>query len=127
MRSLCIAGLVLCVWTHARADDARPAASSGVGRHLLTGVRAFTDGRYEEALVELRIVARAPDAPADLAFYLGPTLYKLGRYREALATFAASRAAPDALTDFYLGETCYQLKLYRKARVVFAGLRTRGL
>lgn len=127
MRSLCVAGLVLCVWTHARADDARPAAPSAVGRHLLTGVRAFKDGRYEEALVELRIVARAPDAPADLAFYLGPTLYKLGRYREALATFAASRAAPDALTDFYQGETCYQLKLYRKARAVFAGLRTRGL
>ena len=127
MRSLWVAGIVLCVVARARADEARPAASSTMGRHLLMGVRAFKDGRYEEALVELRIVARAPDAPADLAFYLGPTLYKLGRHREALATFVTSRAAPDALTDFYLGEACYQLKLYRKARAVFAGLRTRGL
>jgi tetratricopeptide (TPR) repeat protein len=127
MRSLCVAGLVICVWTHARADDAGPAAPSATGRHLLTGVRAFKDGRYEEALVELRLVARAPDAPADLAFYLGPTLYKLGRHREALASFVTSHATPDALTAFYLGETCYQLKLYRKARAVFVGLRTRGL
>jgi tetratricopeptide (TPR) repeat protein len=96
-------------------------------RHLLAGVHAFKDGRYEEALVELRVVARAADAPADLAFYLGPTLYKLGRYDEALAVFVASKVPADPLTDFYLGETYYQLRLFRKARAVFAGLRTRGL
>jgi tetratricopeptide (TPR) repeat protein len=104
-----------------RAD---PAATA---RHLLLGVRAFKAERYDEALVELRVVARAPDAPADLAFYLGPTLYKLQRYDEALAVFAASRAAPDALTDFYRGQTYYQLRLFRKARAVFAELRARGL
>jgi hypothetical protein len=108
----------------AAADD--PPASS-TPRHLLAGVRAFKDGKYEDALVELRVVARAPDAPPDLAFYLGPTLYKLGRHREALAVFVTSPAAPDALTDFYAGQTYFQLKLYRKARAVFAGLRSRGL
>ena len=104
-----------------RADDAATA------RHLLLGVRAFKAERYDEALVELRLVARSADAPADLAFYLGPTLYKLQRYDEALGVFAASRAAPDALTDFYRGQTYYQLRLFRKARAVFAELRARGL
>jgi FimV-like protein len=123
VRALCAAILVfiLGVCAEARAED------SATPRHLLLGVRAFKDGRYDEALVELRLVARAPDAPPDLAFYLGPTLYKLKRYDEALAAFVTSRAPPDALTDFYRGETYYQLRLYRKARAVFAGLRARGL
>ena len=113
--------IALAVSGEVRADD------SGVARHLLQGVRAFKAERYEEALVELRLVARAPNAPADLAYYLGPTLYKLQRYDEALAVFVASRTAPDALTDFYLGQTYYQLRLFRKARSVFAELRARGL
>ena len=104
-----------------RADD------TATARHLLLGVRAFKAERYDEALVELRVVARAPDAPADLAFYLGPTLYKLQRYDEALAVFVASRVPADALTDFYRGQTYYQLRLFRKARAVFAELRARGL
>jgi hypothetical protein len=105
----------------AHADD------DATSRHLLAGVHAFRDGRYEEALVELRIVARAPDAPADLAFYLGPTLVKLGRDREAIAVFVASPAPLDPLTDFYLGEAYYHERMYRKARAVFAKLRARGL
>lgn len=125
VRILCTAIVGLCLALGAsgelRADDGATA------RHLLLGVRAFKAERYAEALVELRLVARAPDAPADLAFYLGPTLYKLQRYDEALAVFAASRAAPDALTDFYLGQTYYQLRLFRKARAVFAELLARGL
>jgi len=121
VRFLCAALLAFGVCTEARADD------SSTPRHLLLGVRAFKDCRYDDALVELRLVARAPDAPADLAFYLGPTLYKLKRYEEALTVFVTSRAAPDALTDFYRGETYYQLRLFRKARAVFAGLRARGL
>lgn len=110
----------LGVCTSARAD-------TDTARHLLSGVHAFQEGRYEEALVELRVVARAPDAPADLAFYLGPTLYKLARYREALAVFVTSKATRDELSDFYLGETYYQLKMYRKARAVFVALRARSL
>jgi hypothetical protein len=121
MRALCTAIVVLALGAPLRAEE------TTTPRHLLLGVRAFKAGRYDEALVELRLVARASDAPADLAFYLGPTLYKLKRYDEALAVFAGSRAAPDALTDFYRGETYYQLRLYRKARAVFAGLRARGL
>jgi hypothetical protein len=121
VRFLCAALVAFGLCAEVRAED------SATTRHLLRGVHAFKDGRYDEALVELRLVARAADAPADLAFYLGPTLYKLKRYDEALVVFVTSRAAPDALTDFYRGETCYQLRLYRKARAVFAGLRARGL
>jgi len=121
MRLLCAAIIALGVSGELRADD------TATARHLLLGVRAFKAERYDEALVELRVVARAPDAPADLAFYLGPTLFKLQRYDEALAVFAASRATPDALTDFYRGQTYYQLRLFRKARTVFSELRARGL
>ena len=119
-RLLCLTVLALGVCETARAD-------SGTTRHLLAGVHAFKDGRYEEALVELRVVARAPDAPADLAFYLGPTLYKLTRYREALGVFVTSAMTRDELTELYLGQTYYQLSLYRKARAVFVGLRARGV
>jgi FimV-like protein len=118
---------ILIVWLALVAEGRARADSSPTARHLLAGVHAFRDGKYDEALVELRLVQAAPDAPADLAFYLGPTLYKLGRHREALAVFLASPAARDALTDFYLGQTYYQLRLYRKARATFAGLRARGL
>lgn len=121
MRVLCAVVVALGVTGELRADD------SATMRHLLLGVHAFKAEHYEEALVELRMVARAPDAPPDLAFYLGPTLYKLGRYDEALAVFLSSPAAPDALTDFYRGQTYYQLRLFRKARAVFTELGARGL
>lgn len=121
MRAAWIVLGVVALAVPARADD------DSTTRHLLAGVRAFKDARYEDALVELRVVQRAPDAPADLAFYLGPTLVKLGRDREAIAVFVTSRAPRDALSDFYLGEAYYHASLYRKARAVFAGLRSRGL
>ena len=121
MRVLCVALIALAVSGELRADGA------GTARHLLQGVRAFKAERYDEALVELRMVARAPDAPANLAYYLGPTLYKLQRYDEALRVFVGSSAARDALTDFYLGQTCYQLRLFRKARTVFGELRASDL
>jgi len=95
--------------------------------HLLDGVRAFQAGDYPRALAEFETVARAPDAPPDLAFYLGPTLYKLGRYQDALAAFLGAGAGGDALSGFYLAQTYYQLHLYRKARGVFVALRGRGL
>jgi hypothetical protein len=114
---LLVAGTML-----AAADSESPTT-----RHLLAGVHAFRDGDYPLALVELKVVEQAPDAPDDLAFYLGPTLYKLDRWDEALVVFVRSRAPADPLADFYLGQTYYQLKLYRKARALFAGLRERGL
>lgn len=121
MRSAWILCAVIGLASSARADD------DSTARHLLAGVRAFKAAHYEEALVELRVVQKAPDAPADLAFYLGPTLVKLGRDREAIDVFVTSRAARDELTDFYLGEAYYHAQLFRKARGVFAALRARGV
>jgi len=94
--------------------------------------RLMTQPFDDEAALAERLARRVQvigmnDAPPDLAFYLGPTLFKLGRHREALAVFLASTAPRDALTDFYLGQTYYQLKLYRKARALFVALRARGL
>ena len=111
---------VIALGVSARADDS-------TRRHLLAGVRAFKAQHYEEALVELRVVQLAADAPADLAFYLGPTLVKLGRDREAIDVFVTSSVAADPLADFFLGEAYYHTKLYRKARGTFAALRARGL
>src|SRR5438132_2378176 len=115
-----VACALIALGASARADDSTQ-------RHLLAGVRAFKAQHYEEALVEFRVVQRASDAPADLAFYLGPTLVKLGRDREAIAVFVASTAPRDALTDFYLGEAYYHERMYRKARATFAALRANGL
>ncbi|MBV8756001.1 MAG: hypothetical protein JO257_01920 [Deltaproteobacteria bacterium] len=126
MRALCVAVLIgLCATAYGQGGAAP--ASSTTPRHLLAGVKAFKAQHYEEALVELRIVARAADAPDDLAFYLGPTLYKLGRYQDALGVFLGSKASRDTLTEFYLAQTYYRLALYRSARAVFVDLRTRGL
>jgi len=120
MRIAAIACVMIALGASARADDV-------TNRHLLAGVRAFKAHDYETALVELRVVQRSPEAPSDLAFYLGPTLVKLGRDREAIDVFVTSKAPADALADFFLGEAYYHAKLYRKARGVFAQLRTRGL
>ena len=124
------AGLRVCVATIACALvalDSPARADDVTSRHLLAGVRAFKAHDYETALVELRVVQHSPDAPADLAFYLGPTLVKLGRDREAIDVFVTSKAPPDALADFFLGEAYYHARLYRKARGLFEKLRTHGL
>jgi tetratricopeptide (TPR) repeat protein len=94
---------------------------------LIDGVRAFQAGDYARALIEFEAVGRAPDPPPDLAFYLAPTLYKLGRYEDALATFLGAGAPGDALSGFYRAQTYYQLRLYRKARAAFLALRGLGL
>jgi tetratricopeptide (TPR) repeat protein len=106
----------------AASGDQEPSRTT---RHLLDGVRAFREGRFAEALVEFRVVERAPDAPVELSFYLGPTLYKLGRYKEALEVFLGSPSPRDEITEFYLGTTYYQLKLFDAARRSFTALKGR--
>ena len=121
MRAGWLLVLLLTVTTAAGSPEG-PTSS-----HLRNGVKAFQAADYPRALQEFEAVARAADAPPDLSFYLGPTLYKLGRYQDALAAFIAAGPPADALARFYLGQTYYQLRLYRKARDVFMGLRARGL
>jgi tetratricopeptide (TPR) repeat protein len=97
-----------------------------VDPHLLSGARAFRAQQYATALEEFRIVERAGGTP-DLALYLGPTLYKLGRIDEARSVLARAHRAgtADAITDYYLGLCWYRLGLVRLARQLFAGLDPR--
>jgi tetratricopeptide (TPR) repeat protein len=103
------------------------AAAEPTSTRLLDGVRAFQSGDYGRALAAFEDVGSRADAPADLAFYLGPTLYKLGRYTDALDVFLRARGDADLLSGFYLAQTYYRLGLYRKARGLFVELRARGL
>src|SRR5260370_14096507 len=91
--------------------------------HLLAGVRAFRAQSYELALAEFHQVEQAGGTP-DLALYLGPTLYKLGRFDDARLVLARAHRAGsiDSVAEYYLGLTYYRLGLWRLARVVFATL-----
>src|SRR5262249_54854288 len=103
------------------------AAAEPASSRLLDGVRAFQEGDYARALDAFQEVGARPDAPPDLAVYVGPTLYKLGRYTDALEVFLRARGGADTLTDFYRAQTYYRLGLYRKARTLFVELRARGI
>lgn len=88
----------------ARADDS----------HLLAGIEHFRSGRFEPALVELK-VSRQLGTRGDIDWYIAAALTKLHRVDEALEVFAAARAsAPDAgdpLLDYYHAMACYEARL----------------
>jgi tetratricopeptide (TPR) repeat protein len=63
--------------------------SAGLERRLAIATRAYERDRYREALSELRVLARlAPDVAAVRELY-GLTLYRLGRWREAVRELRA--------------------------------------
>jgi tetratricopeptide (TPR) repeat protein len=116
---VCLAfAVLLCCATISRAD--------GVNEHLLAGARAFRAQRYDVALTEFRLVERGGGA-ADLAIYLGPTLYKLGRLDEARQVLARAHrsGSVDAVAEYYLGLAWYRLGLVRLARSVFVSIDAR--
>lgn len=90
---------------------------------LLDGVRAFRAERYEEAL---RIFKRveADKSPADIGFYLGMVLHKLGRHAEALTVFRAAHRAGlrEPVADYYQAVSAYRLGLFWRARQGFQAL-----
>ncbi len=106
--------------------SAATADAQTVDPHLLAGARAFRAQQYAAALEEFRIVERAGGTP-DLALYLGPTLYKLGRIDEARLVLARAHRAggADAVSEYYLGLCWYRLGLVRLARQLFAALDPR--
>ena len=66
-----------------------PDRSAGLERRLSIATRAYERDRYREALSELRVLARlAPDVAAVRELY-GLTLYRLGRWREAVRELRA--------------------------------------
>jgi tetratricopeptide (TPR) repeat protein len=107
-------GLLLATAGTARAD---------VTAELLRGARAFRAGRYVEALEHFQSAERAGPV-ADLALYMGPTFYKLGRFEEALAMLSRMRrtGTRDAVAEYYLGLCRERLGLLVLARQVFAEL-----
>lgn len=61
-----------------------PDRSAGLERRLAVATRAYERDRYREALTELRVLARlAPEGAAVRELY-GLTLYRLGRWRDAV-------------------------------------------
>ena len=66
-----------------------PDRSAGLERRLAIATRAYERDRYREALSELRVLVRlAPDVAAVRELY-GLTLYRLGRWREAVRELRA--------------------------------------
>jgi tetratricopeptide (TPR) repeat protein len=118
MRARLVAALLLLGAAAVRAQ--------GVDAHLLAGARAFRAQQYDTALAEFRKVEQASGAP-DLPLYLGPTLYKLGRYDEARQVLgrAHRNGSADAVAEYYLGLSWYRLGLVRLARGVFFALDAR--
>ena len=90
---------------------------------LLDGVRAFRGERYEEALAIFRRI-EAAQAPADIGFYLGMTLHKLGRHAEALVVFRAAHRAGlrEPVADYYQAVSCHRLGLFMRAQQGFSAL-----
>ena len=66
-----------------------PDRAAGLERRLGVATRAYDRDRYREALAELRVLARlAPEVAAVRELY-GLTLYRLGRWREAVRELRA--------------------------------------
>ncbi len=66
-----------------------PDRAGGLERRLGIATRAYERDRYREALTELRVLARlAPEVGAVRELY-GLTLYRLGRWREAVRELRA--------------------------------------
>jgi tetratricopeptide (TPR) repeat protein len=118
LRLLSLVALVMAA-AHAFADE-------GMNEHLLAGVRAFRSERYEAALVEFQKVQQS-EATADLALYLGPTFYKLGRFDDARRVLSALHraGAADSVADYYLALSYYRLGFLRLARAFFLRMDTR--
>jgi hypothetical protein len=118
-----VAGLCLLAALPAHPDEGGP---PGAAEHLLAGVRAFRADRYEEALAEFRLVQQM-GTRMDLALYLGPTLYHLGRYTEARSVLAREHRSGrrDAVAEYYLALSYHQLGYLRLARGIFSAIDRR--
>lgn len=105
------------------ADAGAGPDSAATQALLLDGVRAFRAEHYEDAL---RIFKRveADKSPADIGFYLGMVLHKLGRHAEALTVFRAAHRAGlrEPVADYYQAVSAYRLGLFGRARQGFQAL-----
>ncbi len=99
----CAAGLTI-----APVFGAEPAASAQALREA--GVRALDNGKLAEALRDFLAAHRAEPKNADVAFHLGLTYARLGRYREAIPPlrFAVSAGTPADMALYSLGISLYE-------------------
>lgn len=114
-----------------RERDASPTASDGAGRgdsptvqlQLLEGVRLFRSAQYDEALRVFQKIDAEQQA-ADIGFYLGMVLHKLGRHLPALIAFrgAGRSGLREPIADYYLSVSCFRLGMTARARSGFAVL-----
>ena len=93
--------------------------------HLLTGARAFREGRFAQALVEFQ-VARAQGATGEVDWYAAATLARLGRGEDAVEAFElAKQTAPeagDALLGYYEAVACVRAQLLVRADGLLAAV-----
>ncbi|MFT3838280.1 MAG: hypothetical protein QM723_14955 [Myxococcaceae bacterium] len=82
--------------------------------HLEQGAAHFRAGRYDEALVELKVATRLNEGK-EAQWYVAAVLQKLSRTEEALEAFGRAEAeapkAEDALLDYYRALACYDAQL----------------
>jgi tetratricopeptide (TPR) repeat protein len=82
--------------------------------HLEQGAAHFRAGRYDEALVELKVAALLNEGK-EAQWYVAAVLQKLARTEEALDAFGKAEAtapdAEDALLDYYRALACYDAQL----------------
>ncbi len=107
----------------AGSEPASTATSPSSQLQLLEGVRLFRAAQYEDAL---RIFQKidAEQQPADIGFYLGMVLHKLGRHLPALIAFrsAGRSGLREPVADYYLSVSCYRLGMTARARAGFSTL-----
>ncbi len=100
-------GLALVIASVSLAAWAQPT-------HLEQGAAHFRAGRFDEALVELKVAARLNEG-REAQWYVAAVLQKLSRSEEALDAFGRAQAeapeAEDALLDYYRALACYDSQL----------------
>jgi len=98
---------------------------------LLLGKISFQEGRYKRSEMYLRKLLQdrrmSPSLSCGTKFWLGLTLYKQRKYKEAedlLQEVVDSEEQEDLLEEalYWLGETHIKLKKYKKGVVVFLSL-----
>lgn len=100
-----------------------PEKSAITQLQLLEGVRLFRAEQYDEALRVFQQID-AEQQPADIGFYLGMALHKLGRHLPALVAFrsAARSGLHEPVADYYSAVSCYRLGMLSRARLGFTAL-----
>jgi tetratricopeptide (TPR) repeat protein len=106
----------------AATERGKPADPT-VQLQLLEGVRLFRAEQYEDALRVFQKV-EADQQPADIGFYLGMALHKLGRHTAALSAFRSAQRSGlrEPVADYYAAVSCYRLGMTTRARRGFLAL-----